>query len=59
MININAYNYHFSIVCNCRATNALRELNIKFKNLFCQLTNYGECKVEHINWDQQKICERY
>lgn len=49
MININAYNYHFSIVCNCRATNALRELNIKFKNLFCQLTNYGECKVEHIN----------
>ena len=49
MIYINAYNYHFSIGCNCRATNAFRELNLKFKNLFCQLINYDECKVEDIN----------
>ncbi len=55
MININAYNYHFSIGSNCRAANSLRELNMKFKNVYCQFTNYGECEVNSIDWDQRLI----
>lgn len=39
----------FLLVVIGRATNAFRELNLKFKNLFCQFINYDECKVEDFN----------
>ena len=31
------------------------ELNMKFKNVYCQFINYEECEVKHIDWEQQLI----
>jgi len=31
------------------------ELNMKFKNVYCQFINYEESEVKHKDWDQQLI----